>query len=300
MSRVYVGRGSSLSAASLRVGGHALESRARSSIVGAVVWLLIVLIAPPALADEASAFPDHVQQGAMVIGRVPPGSTVHYAGRTLRVTDYGTVVFGIGRDATSAARLRVTTPGGKTRVVRVAIEPRDWPIQRVDGVPPKTVSPPPAIAARIRREQARVSRARKTSDDGLGFAQHFIWPVRGRISGRFGNQRIYNGTPGSAHSGMDIAAATGTPVKAPAAGRVVFADPHLYLTGGTILIDHGYGIGSNFLHLSKLNVHVGDHVEQGEVIGRVGATGRATGPHLHWGMTWYNVRIDPLLVFDRR
>jgi len=133
----------------------------------------------------------------------------------------------------------------------------------------------------------------------VGFAQHFIWPVHGRISGRFGNQRVYNGIPGSAHSGMDIAAATGTSVVAPAAGKVIFAQPDLYLTGGTVLIDHGYGIGSNFLHLSELDVTVDQHVEQGEVIGKVGSTGRATGPHLHWGMTWYDTRIDPLLVLAR-
>lgn len=235
----------------------------------------------------------------MVIGKVPPGSRVEYNGRVLRVTDYGTVVFGVGRDASDAVNVRVTPPGASARFERVNITPRDWPIERVDGVPPKTVSPPPAIARRISREQAQVSRARRTSTDDIGFAEHFVWPVKGRISGRFGNQRVYNGTPGSAHSGMDIAVATGTPVAAPASGVVVLAEPDLYLTGGTLLIDHGHGIGSNFLHLSELDVAVGDRVEQGQMIGKVGSTGRATGPHLHWGMTWYSVRIDPLLVLER-
>ena len=119
--------------------------------------------------------------------------------------------------------------------------------------------------------------------------------MQGRISGRFGNQRIYNGTPGAAHSGMDIAAPGGTPVKAPAAGVVTLAD-ELYITGGTILLDHGHGVSSNFLHLSRMDVQVGDEVAQGQVLGAVGATGRATGPHLHWGMNWFEVRIDPLLV----
>jgi len=119
--------------------------------------------------------------------------------------------------------------------------------------------------------------------------------VQGRVSGRFGNQRIYNGIPGSAHSGMDIAAPDGTPVTAPASGRVTFTGD-LYLTGGTILLDHGHGISSNFLHLSRMDVQLGDEVEQGQVLGAVGATGRATGPHLHWGMNWFDVRIDPLLV----
>ena len=261
--------------------------------------LLLVLTAGAAEANDATVvFPERVPQGAMVIGKVPPGSRVVHAGRELRVTDYGSVVFGVARDASGTAAVTVTPPGASERTVRIAIAPRDWPIERVDGVPPETVDPPPEIAERIGREQRAVARARETSDDGIGFTQDFIRPVPGRISGRFGNQRIYNGTPGSAHSGMDIAAATGTPVKAPAAGRVVFADD-LYLTGGTVLIDHGHGIGSNFLHLSKMNVGVGETVEQGEVIGEVGATGRATGPHLHWGMTWYATRIDPLLVLER-
>jgi len=243
-------------------------------------------------------FPDSVQQGSMVIGRVPPGSQVTTTGHDLRVTGYGTVVFGVGRDASGEQALSITTPDGRRHDATVAITPRDWPIERIDGVPPKTVSPPPEIAQRIQREQAAVSAERARNDDRTGFAQAFIWPVKGRISGRFGNQRIYNGTPGSAHSGMDIAAAEGTPVKAPASGVITFADD-LYLTGGTVLLDHGYGISSNFLHLSRIDVKVGDSVEQGQVIGAVGSTGRATGPHLHWGMNWFDTRIDPLLVLER-
>ncbi|MHB0777505.1 M23 family metallopeptidase [Halomonas sp. WWR20] len=261
--------------------------------------LLAVMVAPATADDARVIFPESVQQGAMVIGKVPPGSRVEYSGRQLRVTDYGTVVFGVARDASGHRTVQVTPPGGATQTASIAVAPRDWPIERINGVPPRTVSPPPEIAERIRREQARVSEARTRDDDRVGFAQYFIWPVEGRISGRFGNQRVYNGTPGSAHSGMDIAVPKGTPVKAPADGVVTFADPDLYLTGGTLLLDHGFGISSNFLHLSRLDVKIGDHVKQGEVIGAVGATGRATGPHLHWGMNWLDVRIDPLLVLER-
>ncbi|QEL12900.1 peptidoglycan DD-metalloendopeptidase family protein [Kushneria phosphatilytica] len=264
-----------------------------------VLMLMACLNGSARAASPEVIFPDHVQQGAMVIGKVPPNSRVEYEGRTLRVTDYGTVVFGIGRDARSDQLITVTPPAGSTMTARVEVTPRDWPIERIDGVPPATVSPPPKIAERIRREQAAVSRARTRNDDRIGFTQAFIWPVEGRISGRFGRQRIYNGTPGSAHSGMDIAAATGTPVRAPAAGVITFAEPDLYLTGGTVLLDHGFGISSNFLHLSQLDVKVGDHVEQGEVIGEVGSSGRATGSHLHWGMNWFDTRIDPLLVLER-
>lgn len=274
-------------------------------LLGTTIFaLLLSCVTASVRADTARidtipiTFPDSVQQGSMVIGRVPPGSQVTTAGRKLRVTGYGTVVFGVGRDASGAERVDVMTPDGREHQVSVAITPRDWPIERIDGVPPKTVSPPPEIARRIQREQAAVSAQRTRNDDRAGFAQTFVWPVEGRISGRFGNQRVYNGTPGSAHSGMDIAATEGTPVKAPASGVITFADD-LYLTGGTVLLDHGYGISSNFLHLSRIDVEVGDSVEQGDVIGAVGATGRATGPHLHWGMNWFDTRIDPLLVLER-
>ncbi len=251
------------------------------------------------LLDNRIVFPASASQGAMVIGKVPAGSSVRYAGRELRVSGYGSVVFGIGRDEKGPLQVQVRRPDGSTETASIAVSARDWPVERVNGVPPKTVNPPPAIAERIRREQAQVTESRKRDDARTDFTQTFLWPVQGRISGRFGNARVYNGQPGSGHSGMDIAVPTGTPVKAPAAGIVTFANPDLYLTGGTLVLDHGFGISSNFLHLSRIDVKVGDRIEQGQTIAAVGATGRATGPHLHWGMNWFDVRIDPLLVLER-
>ncbi len=263
-----------------------------------------VLPPPPTLRDRADVlgivFPTATSQGAMVIGKVPAGSRVRYGGRELRVTPYGSVVFGVGRDETGPLQVEVTPPNASAQLLAIAVTPRDWPIENINGVPPATVNPPKAIAERIEREQARVVAVRTRDDERTGFAQAFIWPVQGRISGRFGNQRVYNGTPKAPHSGMDIAAASGTPVKAPADGVVTFADADLYLTGGTVVLDHGHGISSNFLHLSRIDAKVGDVVKQGEVIGAVGATGRATGPHLHWGMNWFDARIDPLLVLERK
>lgn len=244
-------------------------------------------------------FPASVSQGALVFGKVPPGSTVEHAGRNLRTTGYGTVVFGVSRNEKGPLTVAVTRPDGRRETASITVTPRDWPEQRVNGVPPATVNPPPDIAERIRREQARVTEARARDDARADFAQTFIWPVQGRISGRFGRARVYNGQPGSPHSGMDIAAPTGTPVKAPAAGIVTFADDDLYLTGGTLLIDHGHGVSSNFLHLSRIDVKVGDRVEQGQTVAAVGSTGRSTGPHLHWGMNWFDVRVDPQLVLGR-
>lgn len=248
---------------------------------------------------RATLLPESVQQGALVVGTTHMAATVEYAGKTLRVSPSGRFVFAIGREATGTAIVKIKQPGTGVIEHRIVVTPRDWPIEKIDGVPPATVNPPPAIAERIAREQSSVAAVRTRDDAREDFAQAFIWPVQGRISGRFGNQRVYNGTPKSPHSGMDIAAANGTPVKAPAAGIVSFASPSLYLTGGTVVIDHGAGVSSNFLHLSRIDVKVDDRVEQGQVFAAVGATGRATGPHLHWGMNWFDVRIDPLLVLER-
>ncbi|MGH8079651.1 MAG: M23 family metallopeptidase [Lysobacter sp.] len=250
-------------------------------------------------ADGRIVFPPSVAQGGLVIGKVPAGSIVRYGDRQLRTTAYGTVVFGVGRDASGPLTVRIELPSGPAQTANIAVAPRDFPTEYIQGVPPKTVNPPPEIAARIEREQAQVTAARARDDDRADFAQAFIWPVQGRISGRFGNQRVYNGQKGSGHSGMDIAAPSGTAIKAPAAGVITFAAPDLYLTGGTVLLDHGHGVSSNFLHLSRIDVKVGDRVTQGQTLGAVGATGRATGPHLHWGMNWFDVRVDPLLVLER-
>ena len=272
--------------------------RAMGLAMAALLAATCTALAAPA-ASAGVVFPQRASQGAMVIGKVPPGSEVDYAGRRLRVTGYGSVVFGVGRDSTGPLEVTVRTPGGARQSIRIAVAPRDWPIEKVSGVPPRTLDPPPEVAARMAREAALVASARLADDDRADFARAFIWPVQGRISGRFGNQRIYNGRPGSPHSGMDIAAKQSTDVIAPAAGVVTLAEPDLYITGGTVILDHGHGISSNFLHLSQVAVKVGQRIEQGERLGKVGATGRATGSHLHWGLNWFDVRIDPLLALER-
>jgi murein DD-endopeptidase MepM/ murein hydrolase activator NlpD len=260
----------------------------------------------PAPVPHASLvqIPAQVTQGGLVFGTVPPGSVVVPAkadgsdAAPLRISAKGRFVVGVGRDATGSLRLRVTLAGESPREFTVEIQPRSFPQEIVDGVPQDTVTPPPEIAARIAREQARVAAVRERDDDRNDFDVHFHWPVTGRISGEFGNTRVYNGTPGPPHSGMDVAAPEGTPVHAPAAGIVTFADPDLYLTGGTLVIDHGHGLSSTFLHLSRIDVKVGERVEQDQAIALVGKTGRATGPHLHWGMNWFDVRVDPHLLVD--
>ncbi|MEX1826585.1 M23 family metallopeptidase [Luteibacter sp. CQ10] len=254
---------------------------------GALVALLFGGAAFAAVPD----LPASVSQGGLVIGHVTPGTRVTVDGKPVHVGDDGLFVFGAGRDEKGPIHV------GLGRAMRdVVVTPRDWPIERVNGVPAKTVNPPPEIAARIEREQAQVVAARQRDDARKDFAHGFIWPVTGRISGRFGNQRIYNGDPKAPHSGMDIAVPEGTPIKAPADGIVTGTWPDLYLTGGTVLLDHGFGLSSNFLHMSRIDVKVGQHVRQGEVLGAAGKTGRATGPHVHWGFNWFGTRLDPLLL----
>ena len=263
-----------------------------------LVIAVLLLIGAADASDRRTDVPDTVSQGALVVGRTAPGNAVSVGGRRVRVADDGTFVFGVARDATGRVPLRIDWFDGATEWSSPRVVAREWDVEVIDGVPPATVDPPPAVAERNAREAAAVAAARTRDDARTAFAQAFAWPVRGRISGRFGSGRVYNGRPGGGHSGMDIAAPEGTPVRAPAAGVVTLAGD-LYITGGTLLLDHGHGVSSNFLHLSRMDVKAGDTVEQGQVIGAVGSTGRATGPHLHWGMNWFDVRVDPLLVLER-
>jgi murein DD-endopeptidase MepM/ murein hydrolase activator NlpD len=271
----------------------------------AATWLLVAgstNAAPPAAARTVEELPTQVPQGGLLRGRVVGAAALsrRSAGSdpatVIRLAPDGGFVLGIGRDDAGPVELDATFPDGPARHWSIPVTPRAWRFERVDGVPAATVNPPPEIAARIEREQARVAAARTRDDAREDYAGGFAWPVHGRVSGVYGSQRIYNGTPKSPHSGLDVAVPKGTPVHAPAGGIVTLAEPDLYLTGGTVLVDHGHGLSSNFLHLSRLDVKVGERVERGDVIGLVGATGRATGPHMHWGANWFGVRIDPALL----
>jgi murein DD-endopeptidase MepM/ murein hydrolase activator NlpD len=281
------------------------------ALLCAATWLAAAsaIAAPPSARPAAPVatrtpgqLPASVPQGGLLLGRVDGAVALSRRGAgtepaaAIRLAPDGGFVLGIGRDEAGPVELDATYPDGTSRHWTIPVVARAWRLERVDGVPEATVNPPPDIAARIEREQARVAAARTRDDPREDYAGGFDWPVHGRVSGVYGSQRIYNGTPKSPHSGLDVAAAKGTPVHAPAAGIVTLAEPDLYLTGGTVLLDHGHGLSSNFLPLSRLDVKVGERVERGGVIGLVGATGRATGPHMHWGANWFGVRIDPALL----
>lgn len=249
------------------------------------------------LPASAGELPERMPQGGTVVHRLAAGEGARLDGQPLKVSPEGWLVFGAGRDASGSLRFERIDAEGRVHAQEIRIVPRDFRIERVDGLPPQTVSPDPQIAERIAREQAEVSAARRRDDDRIDFADGFLRPIEGgRISGVYGSQRILNGEPRAPHMGLDIAVPTGTPVLAPAGGIVSFARPDLYLTGGTVLLDHGHGLSSSFLHLSRLDVVPGQRVERGERIGAVGATGRASGPHLHWGLNWFDTRLDPALL----
>ena len=204
----------------------------------------------------------------------------------------GRFLVGFDRDAPPAATLVARTADGRRSEVALTVAPRAWRIERVNAP-----YHPPGFDARRPPELARIAAARAGDTGERGWLQPLQWPVVGPIRGLFGAQRVYRGMPGSYHGGIDIAAPTGTIVRAPAAGRVTLAaDPPFTLEGRLLLIDHGGGLSSALMHLSRIDVAVGDEVVAGQPVGAVGATGRATGPHLHWGLTWRGARLDPLLA----
>jgi hypothetical protein len=232
-------------------------------------------------------------QGALVRGTAPPGSRLWLHGKPVRVDPDGGFVIGFGRDETGPVALEIAPPDGVRRTEPLAIARRDWPVQRIDGLPSPQVSPDPAALERIRTEQRKLDAARAADSAEAGWRSAFQWPTAGPISSVFGSQRILNGEARAPHAGLDVAAPEGTPVRAPAAGVVRLAEPDLFFTGGTVIVDHGHGVMTLYGHLSKLEVAVGQRLDAGAPIGRVGKTGRATGPNLHFGLYWRGIALDP-------
>jgi murein DD-endopeptidase MepM/ murein hydrolase activator NlpD len=237
-------------------------------------------------------------QGGLIFGRANPGSSVFLDETEVMVASDGRFVIGFGRDETGSRNLVVRDPSGAAETHSMNIRLREYRIEKVDGLPPKTVTPDPEAAERIRAEAAMVSSARARRDQRTDYATGFGWPASGRISGVYGSQRVLNGEPRRPHFGLDIAAPSGSPVHAPADGIVTMTHPDMYFSGGTIVLDHGQGLSSTFLHLSKVLVEAGTVVEKGDLIAEIGATGRASGPHLDWRMNWLNRRVDPQLLME--
>jgi peptidase M23-like protein len=237
-------------------------------------------------------------QGGLIIGDVGSGAQVWVDGKPVRVQN-GRFCFGFGRDAAKPAEVRIRFDGGREITHMVAPQKRNFVIQRIDGLPEQYVSPPPEILERIKRDAYAVGEARATDTDHMWFADKFIWPADGPISSIYGSQRILNGQPREPHYGVDVAAPEGSPIVAPVGGIVTLAE-ELYLSGNTMLLDHGHGVSTSYLHMSRMVVKVGDRVDQGQRIGLVGKTGRVTGPHLCWRLNWFQTRLDVALLSPPR
>lgn len=253
------------------------------------------LAAPSAFAQERPArfsVTGAMEQGSLATGAAPPGSLVSLDGRPLQVTREGRFAFGFAPDQTKASLVTVRYPDGNGDSRSFTPTVRQYDVQRIEGLPQHTVTPPPEVKARIAKEAEDIFLARLNDSGGEDFLGGFDWPAPGVLSGVFGSQRIDNGVPMASHYGVDMAAPAGTPIHAPADGTVSLSADH-YISGGLTLIDHGQGVSTAYLHQSKRMVGRGERVKRGQVIGLIGATGRATGPHLHWAMNWFQVRLDP-------
>ena len=263
----------------------------RRFFIGASLGLAVL----PARAQERPirfSLTGSLEQGSLAMGSAPPGSVAALDGRPLRILPDGRFAFGFGPNQTAASTVTVRYPDGGGDSKSFTPVARQYDIQRVNGLPQNTVTPPPEVKARIAREAEEVFLARVADTAGSDFLSGFDWPAPGRLSGVFGSQRINNGIPGAQHYGVDMAAPTGTPILAPADGVVTLSADH-YLSGGITLLDHGQGVSTAYLHQSQRLVKVGDVVKRGQRIGLIGATGRSTGPHLHWAMNWFQTRLDP-------
>lgn len=246
--------------------------------------------------DRAVNLSGQFMQGGLVVGQAQPGAKVTLDGEAVEVGTNGAFVFGFGRDANPKAQLVVTEADGKKDVRTLSVAPQTYDIQRIDGLPTRKVTPAPEDLIRIKADNAEIWAVRETLTPETRFLSGFAWPVLGPISGVFGSQRILNGEPKNPHNGVDVAAPRGSLITAPAAGVVVLAHPDMFYTGKTVMIDHGLGLTSVYAHMDAMNVTVGQVVRQGAPIGTVGQSGRATGPHLHWGLTWKGVHLDPKLA----
>ncbi|MGJ8663099.1 MAG: M23 family metallopeptidase [Marinicella sp.] len=239
-------------------------------------------------------------QGALIIGQTNPGTTVLIDDKKIAMTNEGFFIFGFGRFDEQEKVISINHRG-QIYKTSVPVKTRDFPTERIDGLPASKVNPPAERLARIAKESAQVKAARSVWSEQKAFLESFIWPADGRISGVYGSRRILNGEPKRPHYGMDIANVTGTKVMAPASGVVTMAVNDHYYTGGTIIIDHGYGLNTTYLHLSQVNVTEGQVLEQGQKIGEIGATGRATGPHLDWRLNiGTSLRLDPQLIIPEK
>ena len=235
-------------------------------------------------------------QGALIVGKTAPENKVLLNGKAIKVSKTGDYAVGFSRDEKNNSELVIIRPNGVKEKHTLKPLKREYNIQRVEGIAKKIMNPNKKANLRAREDNKKIAAARKIDSDLTAFAQGFVAPIDGIITGVYGSQRYYNGVAKRPHYGLDYAGKKGDPVKSPADGTVLMYVSDMFYSGGTMIIDHGHGVSSTFLHLSDAYVKVGDNVSQGQLVAAVGSSGRATGPHLDWRINWFNVRLDPALV----
>ena len=234
--------------------------------------------------------------GSLITGKVAPGSKINFHKKTVRVSPDGTFILGFGRNAKLTQSIEILDPNGFTYTQNIKLKKRTYNITRIDGLPGRKVTPNPKDVKRIKANNAGIGRVRQLDTKTQNFLVGFQWPILGRISGVYGSQRILNGKPRSPHNGVDIAAPKGSTVLATAKGTIALVHQDMFYSGKTVMIDHGHGLSSIYIHMSEILVKQGQLVTKGEAIGAVGMTGRATGPHLHWGISLFGTHLDPMLI----
>lgn len=255
-----------------------------------------VLFLNNALASASVNLSGEIKQGGLIVGKTSPNSIVTLNNKPLTVSAQGDYVFGFSRDDEQSYTLVVTDHDGSKTSKILTPSKREYKLQRIEGIKKSIMEPDPKAVARSQLDSKQIKEARQVSSDLTSFSQGFIPPIEGTITGVYGSQRIYNGVPKRPHFGLDYAGKIGDPVKTPAAGKVLLWVPDMFYSGGTMIIDHGQGVSSTFLHLSHSFVKSGDIVKQGDIVASVGNSGRVTGPHLDWRINWFDVKIDPALV----
>ncbi len=265
-----------------------------SKIITRLFFLIVIFFPTNLIAIE---FKGKFLQGHYIVGITDPSSQIIIDEKKVRVSEDGFFVFGIDRDRKFDLTITKITSGKSEKLIKKVLK-RKYNIQRIDGLEESKVTPPESVYKRIKKENNKIGKARAIDSDLPFFKNQFIMPVEGIISGVYGSQRILNGKPKWPHYGIDIAAKKGTMIKSSASGIVTMAEDDLYYTGGTIIMDHGHGISTIYSHLESIMVSVGDLINQGDIIGTVGSTGRSTGPHLDFRVNWFQTRLDPMSLLN--